>query len=170
VDFCAHERNFVAVSVTVKFPPFLEILMKNFRALSVYSSLISFGIMVSGCAALDPGGVGFGSYFQILNAAGVVIHESDASKNGYLNCPNSANSVLQTNPSLKGRIVCAQQATTQALPFSIKVHSLNSPTANEMRDTSPFYSRHATTSACAADAANRSKDKKWIILENKCAS
>jgi hypothetical protein len=143
--------------------------MKNCRALLVCSSLVTFGFMVSGCAALDPGGVGFGSYLQIINAAGVVIYENDASKNGYLNCPNSANSMVQTKPSLKGRVVCAQQATGQALPFSIKVHSLNSPTANETRDTSPFYSRHATASACAADAANTSKDKKWIILENKCA-
>jgi hypothetical protein len=135
----------------------------------IYASLGALALVVSGCAALDPGGVGFGSYLQVLNAAGVVIYENDASKNGYLNCPNSANSMVQTKPSLKGRIVCAQQATAQALPFSIKVHSLNSPTANETRDTSPFLSRHATASACAADAANTSKDKKWIILENKCA-
>ncbi len=131
--------------------------------------LLSLALLASGCAALDPGGVGSGSYFQIRNAVGVVIHESDSSKNGYLNCPNSANSVVQANPSLKGRVVCAHQATAQALlPFNIKVHSVNSPTANEMRDTSPFYSRYATASACAADAASRSKDKKWIILENNC--
>lgn len=144
--------------------------MKNNSGRTIPSTLIALAFIVSGCAALDPGDVGFGSYLQIFNATGTVIYENDASKNGYVNCPNSAYLMIQANTSLKGRVVCAQQPATPQLPFSVKIHSINSPTGNEMRNTSPFYSRHATAASCAAEAASRKADAKWIIQENNCAA
>jgi hypothetical protein len=144
-------------------------LMKNCSARTICSILIALAFAVSGCAALDSGGVGFGSYFQTLNASGIVIHENDASRNGYLNCANTANSIIQSNPTLKGRIVCAQQPTAQSLPFSVKVHSINSPAGNETKGTSAFFSRHATKASCATEVASRKADTKWLILEDNCA-
>lgn len=133
-----------------------------------YVGLVALVLGLAGCAAMGPGSVGFGSYLQVTNASGKVVMENNASKNGYLNCPNAANIMIQENSSLKGRLVCAHEPTAERLPFSIKVHSINSPSGNETRDTSPFYSRHATRASCTAALASIKADKKWIILENTC--
>lgn len=136
----------------------------------MHLGLAALGLILSGCAALDPGNVGSGYYFQVLNASGTVIRENDSAKNGYLNCTHSATQLIQSNPGLKGRILCAQLPTTQPLPYSIKIYNLDSVAGNAMRPTSAFFSRHATSASCDAEVVSRRADKKWVILENNCAA
>lgn len=141
--------------------------MKQINEVGRYLGVLC-AVLISGCAVIDPGNVGTGYYYQRLNASGAVIYENDSAKNGYLNCSRSASELIRSNPSLKGLVFCSQQPTTQSLPFSIKVHSENSPSRNESFVTSPFTTRFATRSMCEFEMADRKKDAKWAILESNC--
>ena len=87
-----------------------------------------------------------------------------------MNCSRNASELVRSNPSMKGQVLCSQQPTTQLLPFSIKIHSENSPGKNESFVTSPFTTRFATRQMCELEMANRKKDARWVILESNCAT
>lgn len=125
-------------------------------------------VLISGCAVLDPQNVGTGYYLQQLDKMGLVVFEGDSSKNGYQSCANNAYALMQSNPAIKGSVICANSPTTQPLRYSIKLHSINSPHVNLTYDTSPFNFKFSTKSMCQASLKNLREDKKWLVLDVNC--
>jgi hypothetical protein len=52
-----------------------------------------------------------------------VISESDAPKNGFQNCPDTAYQVIQGNSGLAGRVKCAAESTQDPLPCTFSARN-----------------------------------------------
>lgn len=125
-------------------------------------------LALAACSAIDPQQVGQGQYMQVMNGTDVLL-ESDASRAGFQNCSNSAYQLMQGNRDLQGRIRCAVEPTTQALPFTYRVRNSKSTAADHVLPSSAYLVRSRTSVICASSLAATAKEEKTEVFEDRCA-
>ena len=122
----------------------------------------------SACAMVDPQNVGTGGYLQVLQGTQIV-SETDLSGTGLKSCHQSAYEIMQKNPSIKGRVRCADRSAGDQLPYSFLAHNLMTPQSDEKHITNPFLTRASTSQICQAMLNARKAQEKTVIVEDRCA-
>jgi len=123
--------------------------------------------LVSACAAFDPEGVGTGGYFQFLQGT-QIISEVNQSGAGFMTCSAQAYRAMQSNPSLKGKVRCAEHSAGDLLPYTFLAHSQLTPQSAEVHNTSPFLTRASTSQICQAMLKAQKGREGMVILEDRC--
>ncbi|CAN7783232.1 hypothetical protein LJR175_008305 [Variovorax sp. LjRoot175] len=125
-------------------------------------------LALAACSTIDPQQVGQGQYMQVMNGTDVLL-ESDASRAGFQNCANSAYQLMQGNKDLQGRIKCAAEPTTQALPFTYRVRNSKSTAGDHVLPSSAYLVRSRTSVICASSLAATAKEEKTEVFDDRCA-
>lgn len=147
--------------------------MSNVRASSRFSrialsSMVLASLIATGCAGIDPHGVGSGGYMQYLEG-GAVVTEVETAITGMMNCTEQSHARIRENPNLAGRLKCAGSPTSEPLLFSVLVRSTLGR-LEEFQEASPYRIRTSTSARCRAILNSAKAGGKTAILEDKCGS
>ncbi len=124
--------------------------------------------LVSACAAPGPDGtsIGSGSYLQVHNGTTTVL-EMETAIAGMSSCSEQAHHWVRETPSLAGRVRCVGTATTDPLPFSIRLQSTQGPSAGYYL-AAPYRVRTSISALCLTLAQSIRSDATTTVLEDRC--
>ena len=124
--------------------------------------------LVSACAGPGPDGtsIGSGSYLQVHNGTTTVL-EMETAIAGMSSCTEQAHLWVRETPSLAGRVTCVGTPTTDPLPFSLRLHSTQGPSAGYYL-AAPYRVRTSTSALCQALARSVRSGGTTAVLEDRC--